>query len=108
MANDSRIRRKRPRKLLTRQRGDVSGLLEPWSVVVEIRDTNYQVRGRLVNTVAGDNLQAVFRPCFGIQTSSENDFASVSIDTERTWAGHVTKSIGQSRGAVHVVRRDGG
>lgn len=93
---------------LTGQGGDVSGLLESRRVVVEIGDADYQVRGRFVNTVACDHLEAILGPGLGVQASPEDDLAPVSIDAERTWVGRVAESIGQGRGTVHVVGRDCG
>lgn len=104
--NGEKSRKKRKR--LTGQGGDVSGLLESRRVVIEIRDADYQVRGRFVNTVACDHLEAILGPGLGVQASPEDDLAPVSIDAERTWVGRVAESIGQGRGTVHVVGRDCG
>lgn len=104
--NGEKSRKKRKR--LTGQGGDVSGLLESRRVVVEIGDADYQVRGRFVNTVACDHLEAILGPGLGVQASPEDDLAPVSIDAERTWVGRVAESIGQGRGTVHVVGRDCG
>lgn len=82
----------------------VGDLGEDWSIVIDVKHSNSDLPGGLVEGVGCPNCQRVLCQLLVVQGLCESDHARVPVDCKgAVGASVVREAVGDSRAQVHVV-----